>query len=223
LAGKAVSLSPTLTDPNGNDLLIQRIDTRAHTATLYAPLGSPLNTGDGVTFHANGASVPGLADNTTYYVVNNQDGGINPVQFPSSAVATGGSALTVPGHRFYNGEAVTYTTSGTPIGGLSNNGVYYVTVIDLDTIELANTLNGPALTLSQTVASGTQTLTPPAAAGKPAVFAPSPVVDSAAETIALPSHGFITGQAVTYTIAAGATSIQNLTPGHTYYVIVVDD
>ncbi len=227
LTGKAVALSATFTDQGGNSFLIQRVDSTAHTTSLYAPLQAPLQTGDAVVYHANGVSVPGLQDGATYYVVNNQQGGINPVHFTPGQVATGGSAVTVPNHRFYTGEPVTYTTSGTPIGGLSANGTYYVIVLDSNTIELASSLtnaqNGEALTLSQTVAGGIQTLTPPAAAGNPVQFAPSPVVDPVAHTIALPSHGFVNGEAVTYTVAAGGTPIQNLTPGQVYYVIAVND
>jgi hypothetical protein len=230
-AGKAIPLSATFTDANGNSLLIQTVDGQANTITLNAPLGTPLKAGDTITYHANGASVPGLLDGGPYSIIDDQPGGINPITFTPSQVATGGSALTLPGHGFYTGEPVTYTVAagGTPIGGLTSDGTtpYYVIVLDSQTIELASTaanaLSGQALTLSETVASGAQTLTPPEAAGSPVTFAPSPVVDPVAHTISLPSHPFATGEPVTYTVAAGATPIRGLSPGAVYYVIVVDD
>jgi hypothetical protein len=46
------------------------------------------------------------------------------------------------------------------------------------------------------------------------------VVDTTAETIAIPSHGFATGDAVAY--EASDTAIGGLTDGTTYYVIRVD-
>src|SRR5262249_21285697 len=93
--------------------------------------------------------------------------------------------------------------------------------------ELADSLthaqSGMALSLSGTVASGTQTLTPPAAAGKAVTFTPSPLVDATAHTITLLGHGLVTGEPVTYSVAAGGTGIQQLTPGQVYYAIVVND
>lgn len=230
-AGKAIALSATFTDASGNSLLIQTVDGQANTAGLYAPLISPLQTGEAVVYNANGASVPGLKDGNTYYVVNDQPGGINPINFTPSQVATGGDAITVPMHGFYAGEPVTYTVAagGNPIGGLTPGDTYYAIVLDGDTIELAsspaNAEASPpqALTLGETVASGNQTLTPPSAAGKPVTFSPSPVVDSVADTISLPSNGFVNGEAVTYTVSAGGTAIQGLKPGTIYYVISVDD
>src|SRR5262249_12252455 len=161
---------------------------RAHTVTLYQPLTAPLHTGDAVTFQANGAKVQGLQDGATYYVVDNQPGAINPVTFAPTAVVTGSSALLVPNHHFSTREASPHTTSGTAIAPLSSGGTYYVIVLDDSTIELASSLanaqSGLALTLSETVAGGTQTLTPVTAAqGSAATFSPSPVVDATAHTI----------------------------------------
>jgi hypothetical protein len=222
VAGTAVTLTAALTDASGNTLLIQQTDANAHTVTLYAPLTTPLHTGDTLTYHANGTPLPGLLDGATYYVVNDQPGGINPATITLSQVAGGGSAISLPGHGFYTGEAVTYTTGGTAISPLSPTGVYYVIVIDANTIALASSLtnarNGVALTLSMAVASGTQTLTP--AMGSAASFNPSSVVAPGSNAFVVPSNNLITGEAVTYNTTG--TAIPSLTPGAVYYAISVD-
>src|SRR5262249_207815 len=83
-------------------------------------------------------------------------------------------------HRFYNGEPVTYTTGGTPIGGLATNGTtYYVIVLDSNTIELASSLvnaqNGQAITLSHTLPTRIPTPPPPAPPPHPLPSARSPL------------------------------------------------
>src|SRR5262249_8172330 len=150
---------------------------------------------DAITYHANGANLDGLLDGATYFVVNDQPGGINPVSFTGSAVAGGGSAITIPHHGLYTGEPVTYSVApgGTAIGGLTSGTTttYYVVVLDANTTQLATsltTLAGSVLTLSLKVASGTQTLTD-TSNGTTASFTPSPVVDSTAKTITVPGHG----------------------------------
>jgi hypothetical protein len=224
--GAPLPLSAVLTDANGNNLLIQSADGKLHTITLYAPLSSPIQSGDPLVYHANGATIAGLMDGNKYYVVNNQPGGINPITFSFTAVAPAGSAIHIPHHGFYTGEQVTYSfaAGGSAIGGLTNNTPYFAIVLDVNTIELAaspaNAQSGQAMTFSTVVASGTQTFTPPASAGSPVSFSPSTVVDSTANTITVNSHNFITGEEVTYSIGKNGTAIQGLTPGTPYFAIV---
>ena len=53
------------------------------------------------------------------------------------AVDYGNYRINIPSHGFTNGDPVTYDTlANVPIGGLLNDQVYYVKVIDVDTIEL---------------------------------------------------------------------------------------
>ena len=73
-----------------------------------------------------------------------------------------GSTITLPDNGFVTGEAVTYTTSGTAIGGLVNGSTYYVILGEGNTIRLAAALTqaeeGFGLTLDGSVATGTQTV-----------------------------------------------------------------
>ncbi len=52
------------------------------------------------------------------------------------------NSLGIKGHGFTNGEKVTYRTNGMAINGLVNDGIYYVIVVDADTIQLALTKDG---------------------------------------------------------------------------------
>ena len=228
-------LTSTLVDGNGNPLQIQTIDSGTNTITLAGPLPHSA-TGAAVTLHQNGSPTPGLSDNTTYYVINNQQGGINPITFTPTAVQASGSNITLANEPFTNGQAVVYnTTDTTPAGkvpGLLPGTTYYVIVEDANTIQLASSLANvqarTGLTLGTAIPSGTQTLTPTAAGSKPVVFDVSPLVNTATTTITLPNHSFSTGQAVTYTTNGTPLSYTDhtgshpLTSGGTYYVVVLD-
>src|SRR5262249_36618028 len=138
------------------------------------------------------------------------------------------NTITVPKHGFITGEAVTFTAAdgnGSEVGPLTTNTIYYVIVVDPDTIELAETqadaFAGNALRLDPMIGSGDQVLTPSQPPAFPASFNPS-AVRNAGNTITLPSHGFVTGEQLTYSVASGGAAIQGLTPGTIYYAIVVD-
>ncbi len=54
-----------------------------------------------------------------------------------SAVSTGADTITVTGHGFNDGEGPFQVTStGTVPGGLSATGIYYVAVVDANTLQL---------------------------------------------------------------------------------------
>src|SRR5439155_8835150 len=131
--------------------------------------------------------------------------------------------LTLPSHSFVNGQAVTYTVApgGTPIQGLTPGTVYYVIVVDGDTIRLAGTeahaQAGTALAVDATGASGTQIFTAPQGSTAAVTIDLTKV---GAATLTLPGHGYVTGEAVRYT--ATGTEIGGLSNAAIYYVIVVD-
>src|SRR5207248_1087125 len=133
------------------------------------------------------------------------------------------NTISVHGHGFITGESVRYTTNGEDITGLTSGSIYYVIVVDANTVKLAQNVDdayaGNTLTLDPSTATDTAALTPTTTNLTPVSFNASPV-RAAGSTFTLPAHGFATAEAVTYT--AGGTPIGGLTSGATYYVIVVD-
>lgn len=81
-----------------------------------------------------------------------------------TAVDLGADTITIPNHRFRNGNYLIYTRTGgtTDIGGLTSGTRYYVIVVDKDTIKLASTVANyranTAIDLNTTVGDGTQTI-----------------------------------------------------------------
>lgn len=128
------------------------------------------------------------------------------------------------GHGFTNNQRVVYRkgdSGNQAIGGLTDNGVYFVKFIDADTIQLATTAGGSAINLSAGDGSG-HSLTPLEAAD---TFAATDVavINALADQIAFPSdHGLHTGDAVVYR-NGGGTSIGGLKDGDTYFVIKIND
>lgn len=57
----------------------------------------------------------------------------------ASIVNVTNNTIIIPDHGLTNGNLVTYSTTGTDIGGLTNNSIYYVIYVDVDTIKLAST------------------------------------------------------------------------------------
>ena len=98
----------------------------------------------GELFVASASSLDFVEDNdavNTSFDINLDD--IISHNFLAGDVSGGGSVnytdsrITITNHGFGNGDPVTYDTIGnTPIGGLLNEQVYYVKVIDVNTIEL---------------------------------------------------------------------------------------
>src|SRR5262249_37669035 len=124
------------------------------------------------------------------------------------------------------GQPVVFTAdsgTGFEVGPLATTTIYYVIAIDNHTIQLANTpldaYAGHGLRLDPMLGSGDQVLTPLQTPVIAAQFNPS-AVRNAGSIITLPSHGFVTGQQITYT--STGTAIQGLTSGSVYSVIVVD-
>ena len=62
---------------------------------------------------------------------------INPRTFASGNINTTNNTITISKHGYYTGQKVIYTAT-TASGGLADNQIYYVFVVDEDTIKLSN-------------------------------------------------------------------------------------
>ena len=88
----------------------------------------------------------------------------------ASAYTTGSALITIPAHRFNVGLPVTYADGAANLTPLVNGVVYYVSVVDANTIKLATTSARAVLGLGVTITATpapikTYTLTPTALAG----------------------------------------------------------
>src|SRR5262249_48613702 len=133
---------------------------------------------------------------------------------PDAVTDTTGTINLGTTHNFVTGEAVTYTSSGTAITGLSSGIVYYVIATDASHVQLAQapTLanSGTAITLNSSTATGTQTLTPTLSA--PITLG---TVDTTNDDIAVTStSGLRNGQALLYTTSG--TAIKKLSNNTVY-------
>ena len=63
---------------------------------------------------------------------------LNPQDFTAGNVDVAENRITLTSHGYVNGQKVVHTSSS-PSGGLNNNGIYYVVVIDSNTISLSDT------------------------------------------------------------------------------------
>ncbi|MEP9378774.1 PKD domain-containing protein [Aquabacter sp. CN5-332] len=172
---------------------------------LYKTTTAYIDTGASVTANAQGAGIATLTGQTA-----------PGLAFLPSAVVN--NQITLPGHNLQNGRQVVLSAD-TPIGGLTAGQVYYVIVIDANTIKLSATNGGPAIALSATPGASVQSLLVASPAGSSGSVAFT-TGDVASSTITATGHGYVTGQQVLY-IATGPV-IGGLQSGQTYYVIVVD-
>jgi hypothetical protein len=113
-------------------------------------------------------------------------------------------------HNLVTGGAVTYTSSGTLVGGMSQGTIYYVDKIDDYSYKLSINPNlTPTLDITTPSVSTNDT------------FA-KVVVNTATETITIPSHGFLANQPVRYQ-TNGGDPIAPLQNNATYYIKTVVD
>jgi hypothetical protein len=188
---------------------------------------------------------PAFATGTTYVS--------GPFQFDQSAL--NGNDLYLPSHGFATGDAVVYRApqdvngNSVPLGGLTDNTVYYVIRLDANDIQLAvnvaNAIAGIAIPLSfptGTSVTGADSLTDlgpgtmfqsqanngggttVTGAGPGWMFQGSSL-GAGTNMIMLPNQSFQTGQMVVYRVGSGqaaATTIGGLVDDSTYFVIRVD-
>jgi hypothetical protein len=106
---------------------------------------------------------PVTGDNNSFRILDSISSYIQTFDGSSSAVvSTANSTLTFTGHRFITGQRVTYSTTGTTIGGLSSGSVYYIIKTDQNTLKLAssyvNALASTSITLTSLGVGSTHTL-----------------------------------------------------------------
>jgi len=127
-------------------------------------------------------------------------------------VNTATDTLTIPNHGFLVDQPLQYDTgSGNAIAPLVDGSTYYVQeVLNANQIRLKSALNSP--TYINFTAAGTGT-------AHSFIFL---TVNVAEDTIYIPNHGLVSGQAVRYN-NGGGTSIGGLSHNTLYYVIKVDN
>ena len=117
---------------------------------------------------------------------------------------------TTSAHGLVSGDALTYSFTGTAPSPLAASTVYYVSRVDNYTYKLST-----SPTLTPTIDFTLPGNTTNAKFGKV-------VVNTATDTITIPSHGFLVNQPVRYQVNGG-TAITPLQDNATYYVRTVVD
>ena len=130
---------------------------------------------------------------------------------PITIDTVGETINTTSPHGLFNGQAVTYFHTGTPVGDLNTSTVYYAEVIDSYTFKLSLTPDPDFTTLNLTAPSNATV------EGFRDV-----VVNTSTNTITIPNHGFLTNQPVRYS-NGGGTNIIPLQNNATYYIKEVVD
>jgi hypothetical protein len=120
-------------------------------------------------------------------------------------------SLNIPNHGFSADQPIQYSSGGgTPIAPLQDGATYYVAeVVDPNNFKLKVALDAPAPINFTQAGTGTS---------HSFIFL---TVNFVENTLYIPSHGLVSGQAVRYTTNSG-TVIGGLVNDQTYYVIRVD-
>lgn len=171
----------------GDDNSATGLGQTSLTNELARVAATPSESGAIITFDATfgpavgtGALVEGGIFNTDSSNVYSFDGDLD--------VDDTSDQITITSHGFTAGDQVTYTDGGaTAITGLSDEGVYYVIVIDANTIQLASSYNNAiATTPVQINITGTSGTTHKLNYGTMLCRTIFPVINkSAAETVAI--------------------------------------
>ncbi|MCR9292160.1 MAG: hypothetical protein NXI32_05540, partial [bacterium] len=189
--------------------------------------------GDRITYSVEaGQAIDGLVDGATYFVIpltstslaltedlDSASESFDTVFDPEEVVR--GSELNFNyDHEFDADQLVYYTTGGgTSIGGLTNEGVYKVAIVDTTTISLKD-LAGNPLTLDNSVAQGISHTLHPVMDASTQVIAPGDRDDATVEMLNLGYiHDLISEDLVRYD-ALGDSNIGGLTSGNSYYAVV---
>jgi hypothetical protein len=189
------------------------------------------NNGSGNAAGNNTGSIGGLIHLNTYFVqevINSNQIRLKvalapetpAIDFTSAGTGTEHSfifvtvniaadTLYIPNHGLISGQAVRYNNGGSSnIGGLVHLNDYFVIKVDNSTIKLSSNADLSNPININNVGGGTQSLLVVA-------------LDYAADTLAIPNHGFLQKELVLYD-AKGQTVINGLTTGTPYYVIFID-
>ena len=129
-------------------------------------------------------------------------------------VNTATDTLTINNHGFLVDQPLQYDTGGgDAISPLIDQATYYVQeVINANQIRLKSSLNSPTFINFTSAGTGTS---------HSFIFL---TVNAAEDTLYIPNHGLVSGQAVRYNNGGGSnTSIGGLSSGTLYYVVKVDN
>lgn len=159
---------------------------------------------------------------TLHSSASSADAGLNAIEVTPAGTAfhalipltidtVGETINTTSPHGLFNGQAVSYFFTGTPVGDLNTSTVYYAEVIDDYSFKLSLTPDPSFTTINLTAPSNAT------AEGLRNV-----VVNTATNTITISNHGFLTNQPVRYS-NGGGVSISPLQNNATYYVKEVVD
>jgi hypothetical protein len=203
---------------------------------IHSPAAHTLSNGEAVTLFFNGTPPVGITNGGVYYV-NTVDAfsyrlsttpapsftNINLISPSSRETSTSATAsrvvvnvstntLTISNHGFLVDQPLQYDAGGgTAILPLIDGATYYVSeVLNANQIRLKSSLNAP--TSIDFTSAGTGT-------GHSFIFL---TVNTAEDTLYIPNHGLVNGQAVRYS-NGGGTTITGLTNDATYYIIKVDN
>ena len=204
---------------------------------IYSTSAISFITGDAVSLNFNNAPPAGLVNGQIYYVsklnnftyqlslqsdvsntINLGQPSARDVVSPSTIskviVNTALDTLTITNHGFLVNQPLRYDAGGgTPIEPLVDQTTYYIAeVIDANTVKIKSSLD--SLTPVNFTSAGTGT-------SHSFLFL---TVNAVEDTLYIPNHGLVSGQAVRYSNNGGGNvSIPGLTDNTTYFVIKVDN
>jgi hypothetical protein len=233
LAGTGIDLTSAGTGPLAVTAYTPDVDATTNKIDITS---HGLVTGQRVRVSTGNTLAGGLATNTDYYVINDDNNHIRLATSQVNALAgtaiditsAGTGNLTVTGytpdvdvaansihaasHGLVTGQHVRVSSSNTLAGGLSAATDYYAIVTDGNHVKLATSLaNAQAGTAIDLTTAGTGTLT---------VTNYLPDVDVSQNKIHLASHGLTTGQIVR--IGSNGNVPAGLQANTNYYVIASD-
>ena len=77
---------------------------------------------------------------------------VNPKSYTSTGVNTSTGVVTIENHGFTNGQKIVYTeNSANPTEGLTDNSIYYLSIVDNNSFRLSNTFNNAIMEIPTTV------------------------------------------------------------------------
>jgi hypothetical protein len=169
----------------------------------------------GVTVTVTTSATHGFSAGQTVVVTAGTQTGVNGTFIIAAVPTTTSFTYTTGTSATTNaGDSGTAVATSIAIPPLQDNATYYIkTVIDNNTIQLSQSLNGPTIDLgagASTVGSGT---------AHSFIYV---VVNLLEDSLYIPGHDLVTGSKVVYSSGAG-TVIGGLSSGGTYFIVRVDN
>jgi hypothetical protein len=221
-------------EPAGNSYhAIVPINFDSDSDQIHSSTAHGLSNGETISPTFVGTAPAGLTSGSIYYVdrINDFSYKISSTPLPTLStinlttpssrnaenrisrvvVNTETDTLTISEHGFLVNQPLRYSAGGgTPIGGLvENQTVYVAQVLNANTIRIKNTLTAPNVINLTSAGTGT---------AHSFIFL---TVNTEDDTLYVPNHGLISGQAIRYSNGSG-NLIGGLTNNATYFVIAVD-